>query len=228
MKAAESTSRKRDVVTASDVADYIKRRVRRGSLVPGQRVIEAEVIRDTGASRARVREALQRLSTEGIIVIEEFRGASVKRLTRAEVDQIYRTRQALEGLAALLFAERATQEEMDRLLRLQEEMNECETERDSDRFGVLNEEWHWLIIHGSRNALGTTFLERLRIPIFRMQFNMFYSKSVVFQANAGHREITAALLARDGETAERLMRQHILEGMTRISESDDEFFARDF
>lgn len=217
----------KDIVTALTVAEYIKRRVRRGSLVPGQRVIEAEIMRDTNATRGRVREALQRLSTEGIVVIEEFRGASVKRLTRAEVDQIYRTRAVLEGLAARLFVERASEEQFAALVADQEIMNRSETELDVDSFAAANDRWHLLIIHGSGNDMGTVFLERLRVPIFRLQFSMFYSREVVFNANAGHRLITAALLARDGETAERLMRQHIHEGMERVAASDDEFFARD-
>ena len=86
------------------VADWVRERIRLGKLVPGQRLVEADMVRDTGASRSKVREALQRLESEGLVTIEEFRGASVRRLGIDEVRQIYQTRMALEGLAAGEFA----------------------------------------------------------------------------------------------------------------------------
>jgi DNA-binding GntR family transcriptional regulator len=99
---------KADAVTVAFVADWVRDRIRRGRMVPGQRLIEADLIRETGASRSRVREALQRLETEGLVAIEEFRGASVRRFSRDELSAIYRTRSALEGLAAADFAGQAT------------------------------------------------------------------------------------------------------------------------
>ena len=84
-----STIPEEEKATTSDVADGIRQRIRLGRYVPGQRLIEGDLIRETGASRSRVREALQRLAIEGLITIEEFRGASVKRITWDEVRQIY-------------------------------------------------------------------------------------------------------------------------------------------
>ena len=69
-----------DAFKTSAVADWVRERIRLGKLVPGQRLIEADMVRETGASRSKVREALQRLESEGLVTIEEFRGASVKRL----------------------------------------------------------------------------------------------------------------------------------------------------
>eukprot|EP01035_Chromulina_nebulosa_P039020 gene39020-52718_t len=94
--ATTSRSDARRDVTSADVAAWLRDRIRLGRVAPGQRLIEADVVRDTGASRGRVREALQRLETEGLIVIEEFRGASVRSFTPDETRQIYRARMALE------------------------------------------------------------------------------------------------------------------------------------
>src|SRR5690349_10615787 len=81
-KAKVSASSARESVTVREVIEWIRERIRRGRLVPGQRLVEADIIREVGASRSRVREALQRLATEGLVTIEEFRGASVKHFTR--------------------------------------------------------------------------------------------------------------------------------------------------
>src|SRR5690349_21951023 len=95
-------------LSVSAVVEWIRDRIRRGRLVPGQRLVEADIMREVSASRSRVREALQRLSAEGLVTIEEFRGASVKQFSRDEIRQIYRARMALEGLAARDFAQDGT------------------------------------------------------------------------------------------------------------------------
>jgi DNA-binding GntR family transcriptional regulator len=212
--------------TAADVAEHLKDRVRRGSLVPGQRLVEADIVQDTGASRSRVREALRQLAAEGLVSIETFRGASIKRLSREEVDQIYRAREALEGAAARLFAERAKPEQLRALAQAQAEMNDCEARGDRDQYGALNERWHALILRASGNAYMQAFVERLRLPVFRMQFGMFFTGDTMASSNVGHRAVTAAILAGRGEEAERCMRAHVLEGLVAIDRNDDEFFAR--
>ena len=64
--------------TGVEVAGWVRNRIRNGRFSPGQRLVEVDIIRQTGASRSKVREALQRLEGEGLVQIEEFRGASVK------------------------------------------------------------------------------------------------------------------------------------------------------
>ena len=97
----------RGVAGTTVVVDWVREHIRHGRLVPGQRLVEADIVAATGASRGKVREALRRLESEGLLTIEEFRGASVKRLGRDEVRQIYQARMALEGLAARECALRA-------------------------------------------------------------------------------------------------------------------------
>lgn len=168
----------------------------------------------TGASRGKVREALLRLEAEGLITIEEFRGASVKRLTLDEVRQIYRTRMALEGLAAAECALRADPEFRQRLLTIQQELNECET--DHARFTRLNDAWHQLLIAGSRNEYVAQFLSRLTVPIYRLVFQTFYGSQRIRAANADHRVITAAIVEGRADDAERAMREHIQKGLDAL------------
>ena len=168
----------------------------------------------TGASRGKVREALHRLEAEGLLTIEEFRGASVKRLTLDEVRQIYRTRMALEGLAAAECALRADPEFRQRLGAIQLELNECED--DHVRFTKLNSAWHTLIIAGSRNEYLAQFLVRLTVPIYRLLFSNFYSAERIAAANADHRIITAAIVEGRVEDADRAMRKHITNGLEAL------------
>jgi len=215
-KAKSAPAATEEPVPVSAVVEWIRDRIRKGRLVPGQRLVEADIIRELSASRSRVREALQRLSTEGLVTIEEFRGASVKQFSRDEIRQIYRTRMALEGLAARDFADADTPDLKRRFARVQEELNALEHTGDHDRFARLNDDWHRLIIEGSGNTYISMFVERLRVPIYRLLFTTFYSAQRIDRANAGHRRITEAILAGRAKEAERLMREHIEEGLEAL------------
>jgi DNA-binding GntR family transcriptional regulator len=206
-----------------ETVDWIRERIRRGRFVPGQRLVEADIMREIATSRSRVREALQRLSTEGLITIEEFRGASVKTYSRDEIRQIYRVRMALEGLAAGELAAADAPEVKARLAKIQEELNALEHTGNHERFARLNDEWHRLIIDGSGNDYVRMFVERLRVPIYRLLFSTFYSARRIDKANAGHRRITDAIVQGRAKEAERAMRDHIAEGLAALSELEAEF-----
>jgi DNA-binding GntR family transcriptional regulator len=210
----------REAVSVREVVDWMRERIRRGRFAPGQRLVEADIMREVAASRSRVREALQRLATEGLVTIEEFRGASVKHFSRDEIRQIYRARMALEGMAARDFAAADAPELKARLAHIQSELNAIEHTGDHEKFARLNDEWHRLIIAGSGNEYISMFVERLRVPIYRLLFSTFYNAQRIDTANAGHRRISEAIVAGRAKDAERLMREHIEEGLDAIATID--------
>lgn len=212
-----------DGVATPQVVEWVRDRIRHGRLVPGQRLIEADIVAATGASRSRVREALKRLESDGLVAIEEFRGASVKKLGLDEVRQIYEARMALEGLAARECAARGTADVKQRLQSIQQELNDWEHAGDHDRFARLNDAWHKLIIAGSGNEYVAQFLARLTVPIYRLLFSTFYTAQRIGNANADHRIITAAILEGRADDAERAMREHIRQGLDALLELNAHF-----
>ena len=205
-------------INTRDLAELLREKIRTGRLVPGQRLVEADIVRDTGASRGRVREALRRLETEGLVSIEEFRGASVRQLSMDEVHQIYKARMALESMAAGEFARRDDAKLKKQLQKLQTSMNALERTGDHGHFGQLNDAWHALIIEGSGNRYAAQFLRQLTVPVPRLLFSTFYSAQRIDRANADHKVITKAIIEGRSDDAERAMRSHILEGFAAISE----------
>ncbi|MEY3660241.1 MAG: GntR family transcriptional regulator [Pseudohongiellaceae bacterium] len=205
-------------VSSGTVVESLRERIRLGRLVPGQRLVEADLVRDTGASRGKVREALRRLESEGLVTIEEFRGASVRKLSMDEVHQIYKARMALECLAAGEFARSDDSKRKRQLQKLQTAMNALERTGDHARFAQLNDAWHALIIEGSGNRYAAEFLRQLTVPVYRLLFSSFYSSQRIDRANADHKVISRAILEGRSEDAERAMRHHILEGFVAISE----------
>ena len=206
-----------------EIADWIRERIRRGLFAPGQRLIEVDIIRPTGASRSKVREAFQRLEGEGLVQIEEFRGASVRAASIEEVRQIYRARVALEGICAADFTRRASTEQKDRLVDLQDQLEACVDDNAPERFGRLNLAWHELLVEGSGNAIVGELLQRLNVPIQRLLFESLYSANRLRNANADHRRILDAVLAGDAPAAESAMRAHVAAGFATLSDIDSEY-----
>lgn len=209
--------------TSQEISRWIRERIRRGQFVPDQRLVEIDLIRATGGSRVRVREALQRLAAEGLVSIEPFRGASVRSAGIEELSHIYRARAALEGISAGDFARFASDEQRERLKRIQDDLERCVTERSPERFGSLNAEWHELLVEGSGNSVVGELLQRLSVPIHRLLFESFYDADRLRTANDDHRKILAAIVARDAEGAEAAMRDHVNAGFRTLSMIEQEY-----
>jgi DNA-binding GntR family transcriptional regulator len=181
-------------------------------LVPGQRLVEVDIIRKTGGSRFKVREAFQRLAAEGLVEIEEFRGASVRGASMEEVRQLYRARAALEGLCAGDFVRRASAADRRRLQELASQMEDCVENGSAELFGRLNSEWHSLIMRVSGNDVIEGLVKRLNTPVHHLLFETFYRGNRLREAVDDHRMILEAVLCNDPEGAERAMRHHIENG----------------
>jgi DNA-binding GntR family transcriptional regulator len=204
--------------TGPEVADWIRRMIRTRRFVPGQRLVEIDIIRQTRASRFKVREALQRLESEGLVEIEEFRGASVRNPSMEEVRQLYRARGALEGVCAADFTRNATDEQREKLISIAREMEQCVEEGAPEHFGRLNALWHNLIMEGAGDLVIKGIVQRLNTPIHHLVFETFYRGKRLRAAAADHREIIDAILARDADTAERKMRQHVENGLEFLTQ----------
>src|SRR5689334_17858448 len=92
--------------TSERIAERLRDDIRAGRLAPGQRLVEAELTRRLGVSRGPVREAFARLQSEGLVAIEPNRGASVRRMERKELEDLFWLRARLGADAASLAAKR--------------------------------------------------------------------------------------------------------------------------
>jgi len=205
-----------------EIADWIVRQIRSRRFVPGQRLVEFDITRMTGGSRFKVREALQRLAAEGLVEIEENRGASVRSASMDEVRQLYKARAALEGLCAAEFTRNATAQQRAELMRLSEELERVVELGTPETFGGLNAKWHGLIMDGSGNPIIRSLVQRLNTPIHHLLFDTFYSSDRLRSAAADHRAILQRILDGDPEGAQVAMSRHVEDGYQFLSTLDRE------
>ena len=93
-----------------------------GKIAPGERLREEILASSMGVSRGPVREAIQRLEREGLVIIHPNRGATVARLSREDLDEVYSLRRSLERLAMREAIRKADAEHIARMSALVEEM----------------------------------------------------------------------------------------------------------
>lgn len=210
---------------AVEIADWIRSQIRANRFVPGQRLVEVDIIRRTGGSRFKVREAFQRLAAEGLLEIEEFRGASVREASLAEVSQLYRARAALEGICAADFTRLASDDDKDRLRQIAEKMENCVRSGAAEQFGKLNSEWHSMIMRVTKNDVIADLVSRLNTPVHHLLFESFYRGDRMSEATADHRVILEAILDGDPEAAEKAMRRHVENGLQFLTSLDKALFG---
>jgi len=211
-----------DVRSLRDLAyDDMREAILTGVLPPGHRVKERDVAEQMGISTTPVKEALRRLEQEGLVVSQPRRGAVVSRLVQIPVEEIEEIRGAMEGIAARLAAERLTDAELDKLDGLVAHMSELteSMEAPQQRVEEVNV-FHALILEGSRNDFLVRFVATLA-PFERVHQTEYLDVDEARAILAAHVAIHAALRARDGGQAQRLMIEHYDRGRAYWRQIDE-------
>lgn len=176
----------------------------------GKRLVEAELVAHLNVGRSTIREALRRLAGEGLVEIVRHRGAIVRRLTRRDVTNLMRIRQALEAAAARLAAERIDQgDSRARMTAAIENLRKAADPIDSARYAQADQAFHWLIAQMSGNRQLEALLARVRHALAAVQFWHRLPRPIYGVSMRGHEAVTRAILAGDGAGAGRAMRRHL-------------------
>jgi len=196
---------------ASDHAyRLIRAQILSGARAGGDWLREGDLADSIGVSRTPVREALRRLTAEGLVHYERNRGVQVAAWTTADLDEIFNLRSVLEPWACRLAATAASVD-LDELSRLAHDMDAAAggSGADVDRITELNNRFHRLILEGSNNRrLGSVVATVVEVPLVWQTFS-HYSDTDLRRSLAHHHELVAALEARDPDWAESVMRSHI-------------------
>lgn len=191
-----------------------------GALVPGQRLIEARLAERMGVSRAPLREAMQRLGTEGLLENLPRRGVVVAILRRADAAEIYGLRIALESWAAREACRLATESDLEGLTAL---IHEMETSSNASNVELLSGEdvtFHRRLCEISANTrllrAWTANLSQIRL-LSRQVLGTLYAD--LHQVPQRHERIITAVSERQPDAAERLVREHIESVAARVLEA---------
>ncbi len=177
------------------VYEYIKGQIASKAMFPGNRIIEDDIVKETGVSRTSIRPALMRLKYEGMVEMVPHRGTFVAKPSEADLRQVYRMRRVLESGALEEAIEKRTEKHLRALeenLKAQELLSENYSRQ---AYVELNHQFHWIIVEATDNI----YYEKYLNEIYNRAgtFLIFYDSSVENNSMTSHRKIYEALRDRD-------------------------------
>ncbi len=192
----------------------IRRDIITGELRSGDTLQEAMLAEKIGVSRTPIREALSRLSGEGLVVLQRYKRGYVSHFSSKDVAEVFRLRAIFEGHAAGRAATRISEEDIARLEDLEARMEELFARlgwnAHLEGFDDLNAEFHAVIAH----AADSPRLEKILASSLELPASIFnsYVEPVderTRRTHAQHREIIDALKMRNAHWAEAAMSAHL-------------------
>jgi DNA-binding GntR family transcriptional regulator len=192
---------------AQAVAASLRTKVFDGTLRPGGRLRQEELAEALGVSRQPVREALQRLIAEGLLVKQPDRSVAVRQFSSEAIKENYILRAALESTAARFAAQNRTQLQLIAMRAAHVAMNRAVTEEDSALTIEFNAQLHRLIHQGSHMPILISLINQLWIGL--TVFTPLFVPGRSERSNLEHEAVISAIATRDGELAETAMRAHV-------------------
>lgn len=198
----------RDGNASARVADALREAIVAGVYPPGSRLRQEEIAERFGASRVPVREALKTLESDGLITVVANTGAWVSRLTLAECEEVYQTRERVEPLLLRFSVPNLSPAELDHLTELAERMSATD---DVEEFLRLDREFHWGTYAGAETLVLGDLVRRLwsTTQPYRRAYTLLIDAHSQRIVHDEHHMLVTALREHDTDTAERTIEGHI-------------------
>ena len=192
-----------------------------GKLASGTALTEQSLSVRLGVSRTPIRAALHTLAEEGLINLIPNRGAVVVGVTREDLIDIYKIRMRLEGLASALAAERISPEEIGTLRESVELAEFYISKNDTEHLKELDTQFHAIIYRASGNRMLNKTLSELHRNITSYRKMSLAVPGRLEKSVGEHREILAAIEAKDTERADKLTSEHVAAALENMLKTAD-------
>ncbi|MEU4241657.1 GntR family transcriptional regulator [Actinoplanes sp. NPDC026619] len=191
------------------MSDALREAILRGEFLPGERLVEAQLMTRFAASRFNVRAALTDLSAEGLVEVQRNRGAQVRKVSLDEAVEITEVRMVVEGLIAARAADRVEPDQASELDEIGLLMRRAVEAGEYRRYSDLNSRLHALIRQIAGHRTADRIVGTLRGQLVRHQFVLSLLPGRPQTSLPQHERIIAAIRDRDPKVAEEAMREHI-------------------
>ncbi|WKK19834.1 GntR family transcriptional regulator [Achromobacter insolitus] len=191
------------------VAEKLRQLIIDGTFKPGTWLNERDLCDQLKISRTPLREAYRMLASDGLVTLQPKRGAMVIELSADDIENIFDVLSVLEGLAVRSAAERATDAELAHIARLHAQMLQGYEQRDIRAYFAASMGTHIAINRAAHNPALTHSYDRLNLQVQALRYKSNFDIDEWTAAVADHEAFVRALMQRDGELAESLIRKHV-------------------
>ncbi|NKB77316.1 MAG: FCD domain-containing protein [Gammaproteobacteria bacterium] len=201
-------------VLKSRVYDALREAIAEMDIYSGHeppRLDERKLAEDLGVSRTPIREAINRLEQEGLVVSYPRRGAFVVRKTKSEILEIISVWAALEGMAAKMVTENASDAEIHSMRKLFATFDGSnEAKAHIDEYSHTNIAFHQRLMQLSKCQLLIDIADSLFVHMRAIRRKTIGERDRVAESIIDHMRIIEALESRDATRSERLVREHAM------------------
>ena len=203
------------------VFDQLRQAIVDRRLKPEQRLVERELIEQTGVSRTTIREVLRQLAAEGLVTTIPHKGTVVASPSVERAAELYEVRAVLEGMAARQFAERATDLHLRALRRALERIEKRAGSGQANSQAMLEakKEFYDALFEGAANGTIQSIVESLQARVTVLRAASLSQPGRAAQTVEEVREIVEALEARDGDRAAAACVHHVNEAARTVFEA---------
>ncbi|MEH6628429.1 MAG: GntR family transcriptional regulator [Motiliproteus sp.] len=181
----------------------------RGTLAPGEKLVEPELCEAFGISRTPLRDAFKSLAAEGLIKLRRNRNSIVAPIDAQQLEHLFEVEAGIEGMAIALASQRMTNTDIKRLEALQERIERLQHGDDMDAYFELNQKIHSMIVEGAKNPVLQETHSHLLGRLERARYAALGQFGRIEESIQEHRMILDALKARDSVRVQQLMQDHV-------------------
>jgi len=204
------------VSLVEQITEFLTNAIIEGRLENGQRLVENELQRRFGISRAPIRESFRILEKKGLVNIIPRKGTFVRKITQKDIEENFPIRACLEGLAARLATSNMESKDIKGMELALSRMTEEAKNNNFKSYFKYHNEYHEIFINASRNDTLIEIIENLRRQAVWFRFSYLWHQENFEYAIRVHREILDLFIKKDAERVEALVKEHILIALDRF------------
>jgi DNA-binding GntR family transcriptional regulator len=205
-----------------EVYESLRKSILHGKLKAGQRLIEEQLAHQIGISRTPVREAFHKLERDDLVSRLPKKGFAVREFTKADVEEIFGIRSALESYAAYLATLHIGPEKISALEKNIDETEKAMDGGDYDKVVQLHTEFHNVLYRSCKSRKLLDMINNYSDYFFRYRAALVRADSGFKSSTEDHRRMLDAMKKKDPRLVERIVRKHLVKGKDIVLKEIDE------
>lgn len=198
------------------IADRIRTDLLTGGLESGQKIVQQSLAARYGVSRIPLREALNELAAEGLVVHEPNRGYFVARLSTADMQEVYRLRQLLEDEAIVRACQHLSDSDIDKIATLAHQCDAAMATQDLPAIAGSNRAFHFAVFEAAGMPRLSRMLGSLWDATQAYRRLYFLEESNHSHIRKEHAALVRALRRRDAAAAVAAQARHRARSLSEV------------
>jgi DNA-binding GntR family transcriptional regulator len=209
------------ILLSDEVVDRIREAILMGQFAPGDRLREEQLAEALHVSRGPIRNALLQLEREGMVVRRRNRGALVARLSRADLEEVYSLRQAIEPVACAWAARNAVEADLSELQTIINGYSRLSSRVSVQEAAEADLSFHDVLYRAARHRRLLRLWQDLRPQVYLFLLTRTYVRTKEFREImvVGHTRLLDVVRNRDEEGAREIAAEHVRTSYGRVLEA---------